>query len=117
MTLVYRDVKGEPVLAGETSMRVPADARVQFVRLHRWFHRGWVDRQNGVLFPDDFDLWPRGTQLAYEQGRLAVSNVMSCGPVPVWYGDRFHAEAVEIAMAEAKRRTGSAIPPAWSVTQ
>lgn len=81
------------------------------------FHRGWVDRQNGVLFPDDFDLWPRTIQLAYEQGRLAVSNVMRCGPVPVWYGDRYHAEAVEIAMAEAKRRTGAAIPPAWSVTQ
>lgn len=77
------------------------------------FHRGWVDGQNGTLFPGDFDLWSWTLQLAYEQGRLAVSNVMSCGAVPVWYGERDHAEAVEIAMAEAKRRTGAAIPPSW----
>lgn len=55
MTLVYRDVKGAPVLAGETSARIPPGGFSGFVRLARWFERGGYLFQTGIVDHPEWD--------------------------------------------------------------
>jgi len=90
-------------------LHVPADQPIPPSRTAA-FHRGWIDAQNGR--EHDPDLYPdKKLQGIYENGRLAVLNVMRAGPVPLWNGDEATFERVVWRRVErAARAIGPAIP-------
>lgn len=65
------------------------------------FHRGWIDRQNGIWPKKAYDSMSCNEQWAYECGRLSVLCVMNAGPVPIWRGDRH--TAVNVAWPAVER--------------
>lgn len=84
---------------------------------HEWlraWHQGWVDRQNGCEWPAGYDGASVRQQLAYEQGRLHVANIMASGiPVPLWDGRRSTVDRVEDAQRKAASIVGWPVPPEW----
>jgi uncharacterized protein (UPF0335 family) len=78
----------------------------------RAFHQGWVDAQNRNGWPRGYDDASKMQQIAYEQGRLQVVNIIAAGmPVPGWRGDRAGVEPVRVSEIKAIGLIGSPIPP------
>jgi hypothetical protein len=85
---------------------------------HDWrrqFHRGWVDAQNGVKWPADYEIMNKSEQIAYEQGRLLCREALAEGfELVVWLGDKAGAGAVDELWNEVCAKLGRRVTPeAW----
>ena len=85
---------------------------------HVWrrsWHRGWVHAQNSPnSWPRDYDRMSVAEQIAYEQGRIHVFNIIAAGlPIPRWDGSKAGARAASKAMHEAIAKVGNPWPPTW----
>ncbi len=81
----------------------------------RYFHRGWIDAQNGVPWAVDYNYMSDIDQMAYEQGRLLVREAIAEGfPLHVWHGDKATCGQVDWLYHLVCTKLGRNIsPPEW----
>jgi hypothetical protein len=81
------------------------------LRAHRRAQAGYADGAARRPYAGAFDLWSADDQLAYETGRLWVSNLVSAGmTIPDWPPGGPPPRAVQVAVWCAAETVGNCTP-------